>query len=124
MNEDTHNKEFEEAEVITSKKTGGAKARAYNFAKTSAAGFAVNQAFERVDGVRKQFLLVIILWTVGVTLGVTALVALIGWALFALLPNGLAGLLIGIVVAPVVWGVYFVFKTISTLSAKTTSKRK
>ena len=58
------------------------------------------------------------------TLGVTALVALIGWALFTILPNWLAGILIGIIIAPVVWGVYFVFKSINVLSTKTTIKRK
>lgn len=122
MNEETHNKEFQEAEVVGNKKTK--KARAFNFAKTSAAGFAVNQAFERVDGVRKQMILVIILWTAGIVLGVTALVLLIGWVLFAILPNGLAGVLLGVIVAPVIWGVYFVIKSINALSTKTTIKRR
>ena len=124
MNQETHNKEFAEAEVVASKKKKGTKERAFNFAKTSAAGFAVNQAFDRVDGVRKQMLLVIILWTAGIVLGVVALVSLIGWLLFTILPNGIAGLLIGIIIAPIVWGIYFVISSINALSAKTTIKRK
>ncbi len=118
MNQETHNKEFEEAEIIKNKKSK--RRKAFDFAQ----GFAVDQAFERVDGVRKQFLLVIIIWTVGITLGVVALVSLIGWALITLLPGWLAGLIIGILIAPVLWALYFVSTSISAISKKTTIKRK
>ena len=118
MNEETHNKEFAEAEIIKNKKTK--KRKAYDFAQ----GFAVNQAFDRVDGVRKQMLLVAVLWTAGIVLGVIALITLIGLGLFWLLPNGLAGVILGIIAAPVLWAIYFVIKSINVLSVKTEIKRK
>jgi len=122
--QNNHNAEYVEAEVITPNKTKSRAGQAFGFAAKTGAGFAVDQAFERVDGVRKQMFLIALIWTMGTILGVIALISLIGWLLFAVLPSGIAGIILGVLVAPVVWVAYFVLSSIFRLSKRTKITRK
>lgn len=84
----------------------GSKQFAKSAAGRFAAGFVVNEAVGRVTGFKRRIFLVIALYTAGVVLGIIGLLSLLGWALFSLLPNGLATVVLGIIIAPIVFGIY------------------
>lgn len=92
-----------------------ARGTAGKTAATFATGFAIKQATERVKGLRTRMIWIVLLYTGGIILGVIALVSLIGWALFALLPNPIASVILGIIVAPIIFAIYFGYKTIMSV---------
>ena len=92
-----------------------ARGTAGKTAATFATGFAMKQATERVKGLRTRMIWIVLLYTGGIILGVIALVSLIGWALFTLLPNPVAGVILGIIVAPILFAIYFGYRTIMSV---------
>ena len=96
--------------------TGAAKKGGATFAKSTAgkfaAGFVLNQAVDRVGGFKRRVLLLLFMYTVGIILGIIGLFSLIGWALYALLPNGLATVLFAFILAPIVFAIYFAVVTL------------
>ena len=78
---------------------------------SAATGFAMRSATGRIEGLKKRVMLVIGLYTAGILLGVTALISLVGWALFTVLPEWAAALILAIILLPIIVGIIIAFKT-------------
>jgi len=113
-----HNREFEEAEIVTGPQSKTTKR--FNAGQN----FATNQARNRMQDFKKQAFLFIFAWVSAIVFGIIGFFTLIGWILFSFLPDALAGFLFAILILPVMVIVYVVYKSLRFVSKKSKIQKK